>query len=624
VWLMSEPHGAFEFGYAPFTPEPLPYSPMRGFTYEQLWGHVARVALLAPALGLLTFGVARLAPRAPRLSLRQVTLAGAALSLAITAFVMLAVLRGRAIVDDELVYRMQATFLREGRLGGRALGFTPPEVFTIDTRAGYTGKYLPGEPLVQLLGVAFGMPPLLHLGLLGLTLAGWFQSVKLRAGARQAAFATLALGLSPMVMLTAATGFSETTSLCAAALLGLGLEWARGPKPLAGALVGAAALAFGLATRPQSLVPIGAVLGPALAWALVSRRAWGSLLAFTAVAALGIAAIGAYNAALSGSPLTLPWYLQCTIERYGFGPVWKYDSFVHTPWTALENLGVVLVRLNAWWLGFPCSLAVVALAVGLKVSARPFREWYAVALAIVAFEFLYYSPGDSDTGSLYHHELVLPGSLVAASVAEAAFARFPALTAWGLAVHFVLGTLGFVAEQTFRLERLVTTIHADADRALARVEAPAIVFHEGRGSERLIAGWVFESFPRRQRGKTDRIVTFPNVPPRFRAAVLREYPGRRCYYYRRNPHSAAPELSSCAAAQALMDRVPWEDDERALWIEPTAYQKTSYDPLHANAVRHRRDAQGLRVVTCCALRSMAAFGAPVLPAAFARCIEDGP
>ena len=624
AWLASERRGPSEFGYAPFTPEPLPYSPMRGFTYEQLSGHVARVLLLAPGLLLLTFGAARLVRRSPAFSLRTLTRRAAALSLAVTALVMLVVLRGRAIVDDELVYRMQATFLGAGRLGAKGLDFLPPDVFSIRTNAGYTGKYLPGEPLVQVLGTALGLPALLHLPLLGLTLAAWFQAVKLRAGARTASFATIALGLSPMVMLTAATGFSETTSLCAAAVLGLGLEWARGPRPLVGALVGAVALGFGLATRPQSLVPIGAVLGPALAWALFQRRAWSSLVAFAIVAALGLAGIGAYNAALSGSPLRLPWYLQCAIEHYGFGPVWKYDTFVHTPWTALENLGVVLVRLNAWWLGFPCSLGVLALAFVWKVPARPFRDWYGVALAIVAFEFFYYSPGDSDTGTLYHHELVLPGSLLAASVAEAAFTRLPALASVGLFVHFLGGTVEYVIEQSLRLDRLVTTIHADADQALARVEPPALLFHETRDSEHRPAGWVFDSFPRRYRGKSDPVVTFPNVPPVLRTSVLREYPGRRCYYYRRDPETEAAELHRCDGAQALMDRPPWEDDARPLWIRPTAYEKTNYDPLHANALRHARDATGKRVVTCCALRGVALSGAPVLKSAFARCVEDGP
>jgi hypothetical protein len=327
---------------------------------------------------------------------------------------------------------------------------------------------------------------------------------------------------------------------------------------------------------------------------------------------------------LSGSPTRVPWYLQCSIEHFGFGQVWKNDTFEHTPLTALENLGVVLVRLNAWWLGFPCSLAVIAAGAWLKVPLGRFREWWAVAAAIVLFEALYYSPGASDTGSLYHHELVLPGSLLAAAVVEAALARAPSLATTGLALHLVFGTGLFLGDETARLSRLVTAIHADSDAALAKMELPAVVFHETKGSEVLIHGWVFDSFPRRYRGLHDPVVTFPNVPEAARAGVLRAYPGRACYYYRRNPATSAAELRRCAEAGALMDRPYALDEERPLWIQPSAYKLTSYDPFHSNAARRVRDAQGLPIVSCCGLKGIAALGAKVKPAAFARCVTDGP
>jgi hypothetical protein len=618
-WLMAEPRGPFEFGYAPFGPEPLPYSPMRGFTYEQLWGHVARAALLGPGLLLLSAGLSRVRPWRYRVTTRRLALALVSVSLAITAVVMLGVLRGRAIADDELTYRMQATFFSEGRLGDATLGFMPPDFLTVGTERGYTGKYLPGEALVQVPGLLLGVPAFAHLVLLALTLFCWHRAVSLRADARFADIATAALAVSPMVTLTAATGLSETTSLCAVAVAALGLEWSRATRPYAGALLVALGVGFGLATRLQSLLPIGGILVPAAAWELVRRRRFGALgVLGTALAVCG-GGIGWYDHALSGSATTVPWYLQCAIEHYGFGPVWRYDLFTHTPWTALENLGVVLVRLNAWWLGLPLSLGVLGFALWQKIPERRLGVWYLVALAIVAFEFLYYSPGASDTGSLYHHELVLPGSLVAAGAVEALLLRFPAFGPSALAVHLGLGTLPFIGEQSLRLARLVSAIHDESDAALARVTPPAVVFHELRQSEYLMVGWLLDSFPRRNRGRSEPVVTFPNVPETLRARVLAEYPGRACWYYRRDPDTAAASIVPCAEATALMNR-PLDDDARPLWIEPTAYSVTGFDPRHSNALRHRRDAAGRRVVLCCALDEAEKLGAVVDPAERNRCL----
>lgn len=624
AYVASVPRGAWEFGYAPFSPEPLPYSPMRGFTYEQLWNHVARLVLLAPGLASLTFGVYRLRPVRFRPSARSVMFVAVAAGVGLTALVMLGVLRGRVIFDDELVYRMQGRFYSEGQLASRALSFAPSDMFTIRTRIGYTGKYLPGEGLVQVLGVLAGIPALLHLPLLGLTLAAWYRAVMLRAGPRFAALATTALAISPTVAFTSATGLSEPTSLCCVALAGLGLEWARTTRPLAGAATAALAVGFGLATRPQSLVPVAAVLAPVIAFHLFRRRAWVALGAFALLLAAGLATIGAYDALLSGTPFKLPWGLQCAIEHYGFGRVWKYDAYEHTPWTGIENVGVTLLRFNAWWLGLPCSLAVLALWLGLRLPERRFVVWYGVGLAVVAFEFAYYSTGASDTGPIYHYELVLPGSLVAAAVADALLARVPALAATAFAIHATLGTAVFDAEQAARVTRLVHAIHADSDAALARIHAPAILFHEVRGSERRAVGWVFDTFPERNRGHSDGVVTFPLVPAPFRAQIRAAYPGRECFYYRRDPETAAAELHRCEDARALMDRPFAADDRRDLWIEPTSYRLTPFNPFEANRKRRLFDKNGHGVVSCCALQELTQYGVKIRPEIANECVADGP
>ena len=622
AWLSSEPRGLFEFGYAPFGPYPLPYSPMRGFTYEQLWGHVARVLLLGPALLLLSVGWSRLGWAIPRFERRRVLFGASAVCLGATTWCMLAILRGRAIVDDELVYRMQATFLSEGHLAARLGEITPPDVFTVATRLGYTGKYLPGEPIVQIPGLGLGVPALMHVPLLALTLFAWRKALRLRLGAQTADHATIVLALSPTVIFTSATGLSEATSLCCVALAVLGYEWARAQRGLEGALLAALSIGFGMATRPQTMLPAGAVLAPAMAWVLVKGRAWQAIVVFglgLAVCALGV---GAYDLALGGSPLELPWFLQCGQEHYGFGRVWATEHFEHTPWTALENLGVVLVRMNAWWLGLPCSLAVLIVWFRLPVQYRTWHLSYGVGLAIVAFEFFYYSPGMSDTGSLYHYELVLPGSLVAARVYEYARANWSRFAAAAVALHLTLGTLTFDIEQGSRVHRLVEAIHADSDRALSQIHGPAILFHEGRGSESRPTGWIFDSFPARNRGQHDAVVTFPNLPAGLRAQVLAAYPGRSCWYYRRDPDTERAELRTCEAASKLMDRTFGADEGRPLWIRPTAYLRTDFDPFEAMRQGHLRDAQGERIPLCCALEQSKRLGVPLRESLFSRCIDD--
>jgi hypothetical protein len=327
---------------------------------------------------------------------------------------------------------------------------------------------------------------------------------------------------------------------------------------------------------------------------------------------------------LTGSPFTVPWYLQCAAERFGFGRVWLTDAYTHTPVTALENLAVVAVRWNAWWLGFPCSLAVFGIWWRFGRPLFSMGIWLWVGFAMLGFEFLYYSPGASDTGAIYHYELLLPSSLIAGNALKAALARFPALTAAVLVSHVALGTTSWFGEQTLRLARLLKAIHEDSDALLARVNTPAIVFYEMRGSETRPTGWLHDHFPKRFRGQQDPIVTFPILLPQLRERVHAAYPGRSCWYYRRNPQTEDAEIHRCEDVPELMARMFTPDDATALWIRPTAYNLTSYDPELANRQRRRLDATGQSMVRCCSIRDALKLGAPALSKARARCIEDGP
>ncbi|RYZ02903.1 MAG: hypothetical protein EOO73_29720 [Myxococcales bacterium] len=626
AWQWQEPHGAFEFAYAPFTPGPLPYSPMRGFTYEQLWGHVRRVLLLGPGLLLLFWGAKHyVSLPAPR-SWSRLARWAIALGVLITAALMLGVLRGRAIVDDELAYAMQAGFFRRGHVAGPELGVNPADTFTIPTRLGYSIKYLPGEPILQIPGIFLGIPAISHLVVVLVTLLAWRRALTLSSGPRLAALSTIALACSPMVHFTSATGLSHASCLMWVVLMGLGYELAAGERAWRGALLAGLSFGAGVLTRPQSMIPIGAVVGCALLVRLWRRRSYVGLGVLTVASAAGLLGLLAYNRLLTGSPLRLPWFLQCGAEHYGFGKVWVSSTFEHGVRTALENLLVVAVRCNAWLLGLPWSLAIVAAWVGLGRRAHGGGVWLGVGGAVLAFEFFYYSPGISDTGSIYHYELVLPFALMAGVVAERALERFPQSAPLAFVCALALGSASWIVEQGARLDRLITVIHRDSDRALAELRAPALVIYERRLSESIARGWVFDAFPKRFRDAEARVVTLPRIGADMVARASRVYPGRECWYFHYRPGTAQPELLRCEQASRWLERSFTDDDsgDRTPYMErSTAYLKTDYAPLPYLMKQRVLDGSGKPIQLCCHVRALEKLGVSPQLLRSRVCVETG-
>lgn len=546
------PRGAQEFAYFPFMSDPLPFAPMRGFTFEQLARHVLRTFVLGFSLACLVLGIGGVWRAGPprRSAFRSLLICVVGGSVVLTAVVMATVLEGRAIVDDELVYRQQAELLVDGRLTENSV---PPwgwEVFTIWTQNGATGKYLPGEPLVQTFGTLLNLPAFAHLLLAALALMVWYRVVQRDAGSEVALWATILIAVSPMFILTNALALSHTTTLTCLILAGLGYQWARDDRPLRGAILSGSALGFGLMVRPQVIVPFGMVLGLATLYGLVRRRRWTATVLLIASGSLWLVGIALYNRALSGNPLTLPWYLFKPVERFGFGHVGGVE-FVHTGWTALENLLVVLVQFNGWWLGWPLSLILIF---GWLVLGRPRKGawlWLAGSLALVLMNVPYYSTGISDTGPIYYFELLLPAAILGAHAITRAYGRWPAATSAFLVVHFALATTSFLAENIARLDRLVTTIHAPVEAILEKLEPPALLIHENHWTESTRAGWVW-SFPARFRHESDPIVTYPRGFARFLPALIKRYEYRECWYTRIDPITNDRQLYRCEDAMDLM------------------------------------------------------------------------
>ncbi len=570
------PRGPQEFAYFPFMTDPLPFAPMRGFTFEQLMRHAGRTFVLGPALLCLAIAAMAWKLKPPGERLRRTLMLGAVgFSLLLTAMVMARVLVGRAIVDDELTYRQQAELLGSGRLAETTV---PPwgwEVFTIwfqlpDGQFGATGKYLFGEPLIQVVGTWLGLPALLHLLLAPLALWAWYRVVEADAGRHVAFWATILIAVSPMFILTNALALSHTTTLTCLILAGLGLQWAGDRRPVAGALLCGSALGFGLTVRPQVVVPMGMVLGLAALYRLARRRHVAAVAALIASGSLWLILIALYNQHLSGSPFKLPWYLFLPVERFGFGNVGGVD-FIYTPWGAVENLAVTAVRFNGWWLGWPLSLGLVFVWLVLGRPRQGASLWLLGSGAIILLNVPYYSTGISDTGPIYYFELLLPAAILGGHAIVRGLERWPRAVTAILLVHFAFGTTSFLWENVTRLDRLVTAIHGQAEAVLEKLEPPALLIHENHWAKSVRFGWIW-SFPKRFRSDHDPIVTYPRGEARFLPDLLKRYKDRECWYYRIEPATdqaaARTGLRRCEDAMDLL--LEPQRPDAAIRVAPTA------------------------------------------------------
>lgn len=532
------------------------FNPIFGFTVEQLAVHVIGLLFAAPGLLLLSWGGARLIKSASEPSVRLLTRTMWVCVLAATGFVAwltFGFFRGNAIVDDELTYNMQAQLLSEGRLGEKGLPPIEREPFTIESKVGMTGKYLPGEPLLQIPGILVGYPAAVHVLLFFLTLVLLFMTVDRLADRRLACWSVILLAISPMSLFTSATGQSQITSLFSICLAGYGYALVAGPRALRGSILAAAAVGAGLWVRPQSAAPMGGAIMVMIVVSLLRRRRYGSVVAASLILLISVGGILFYNSVVTGDALVLPWCLYRPLEPYGFVEMGK--GWRHTPGMGLANLLSSIIRLNEWWLGWPCGFLLIVLWFRWgRPSGGALRIWAIGAAAIVAFQFGYYSPGVADTGPIYYFELLIPLSILGANAIRAGFLQSPRFITALLLVHLFLGATWFFYYQYGRIGRLLDAIHQDQERVLAEIPKPALLFYEDHCSESARAGWLLSGFGRRCRvGRCD-VITYPRPPEKELPMYRQRYPGRECWYYRLRPESGTPEILRCEDAGHLLKR----------------------------------------------------------------------
>jgi uncharacterized integral membrane protein len=562
---------------------------MRGFTYEQLARHGSRLVFLGPALIAVAYvAMQRVTLRAPSIAaLKRATLLVSALSVAFMLLVLVVVYGGRAFTDDELTYRFQAVQLLHGRLADPTIPKPPFQMdhFTVWTARGAAGKYLFGEPLVQMLGVLVGLPALLHVPMAAATLWLWYRIVAHDASERVACWATILLAVSPMFLLTTPLGLSQPSALFGLVVAGRGLQLARGDRPVRGAAIVGSALGFVLSVRPQTGVAMGGVLGVMTLLTLAKQRRWPAIVTLLATGGAWVAAIALYDRALTGHALTLPWSLYLPPERYGFVQVFEHlPSYRHTPWSALQNQLVVAVRFNGWWLGWPASLGLLVVWLRVGRPRQGASPWLLGGAATLVFLFAYHSTGVSDTGPIYHYELLLPACMLGAHAIDVGVERRPSLTLALVIAHLALGTTTFLGEHVARMRRMIAVTHAPFERLLEGLPPHSLLIVETARGESVARAWFDDGFPFRYRSDSDPVVTYPRVSPGFARKLRLRYADRRCFYYRLGGEPIQPQLFECKDAEPLLARPHRADDGGQIYTPSTAHQRGLFDPFAPGAL----------------------------------------
>ncbi|RDZ47400.1 hypothetical protein C5B91_06980 [Haloferax sp. Atlit-10N] len=291
--------------------------------------------------------------------------------------------------DDEGVYLTQAAMLLEGKLflyPGPLTEAVRPWFFVVQETPSAPGgvqlysKYSPAVPALFAVGLAVGLPNLV-LGAIAAMSAALVYALAADAFDRTTGVVAAGLlGLSPLFLLTSSTflAYAPTTMLN----LGFAVCYVRaarrdssGYAVVAGALVGAAFFA-----RPYTAVLFALPFIAHSLWALATARragtGWVVFRRYAAIALPGLAFVGltlAYNAVVTGDPLTFPYIAFAPRDGIGFGEraILGYEV-VYTPERGVETAIEALDLLVTQW-GPMGWLGSVAAVFGLGVTAH--RWW---------------------------------------------------------------------------------------------------------------------------------------------------------------------------------------------------------------------------------------------------------
>ncbi|MFL5806855.1 MAG: glycosyltransferase family 39 protein, partial [Roseiflexaceae bacterium] len=441
--------------------------------------------------------------------------------------------------------------------------------FVINTAEGKRfGKYPPGYPLLLALGAAVGRPWLINalaaaLGVLGTYLLGR-DLFDRDAGLLGAAL----VAISPMYLLLAGTLLAHSTSVATLMFFAWAFVRARRPAEPHGMRFGVAAgllLGWAAIIRPWTALAVALPFMLLGLWDVLRSR--GRALPLYIIMACAAALVCLiqlwFNLAATGSATTNTYRMWWNYDTVGFGPGHGRSEVGHTLSDGFRNLKLDLAEFPAALFGWPeprgFVLAGIPIALGLlwpalqrNGAAQPrapaasfvsgiYKEWALLlpAVALVVAQMAYWARGSSLYGPRYYAEAIPFLAIIAArgliKFAAGPWRRraiklaLPALVAWS--VVFTIESRTLKGRSLFDIDRHdINTIAAAAPRN-------ALVF---------VAGDYWTSYANLSwlnAPTLDSTIIFAkDRGPNLNDQVIRDYPGRTVYYYKRdrNPALSGP------------------------------------------------------------------------------------
>ncbi|HWZ90780.1 MAG TPA: glycosyltransferase family 39 protein, partial [Polyangiaceae bacterium] len=274
-------------------------------------------------------------------------------------------------------------------------------------------KYPPGQSLVLTPGELLGLPWLTEPCLAAALILATYYWVREAFGERQALLAAALLAASPFVWCTAGTRMPFAPTACfLVCALAFAARAERSGGSWAYAACGAALGMAGLIRPYDALLfalPMGTWLGLAAVRAR-NPRILGVVLGLAPAACVLLW----FNLRTMGTPFRMGyWHAKDFSIGFFTHPLPGFD-YIHTPFQAIGNLSVAVLRLDTWLLAWPCSLLLVAAGLALG----PKTIWDRRICVLLAVFTLGYSAiassGTWDVGPTYY--FVLAPLLIALAV----------------------------------------------------------------------------------------------------------------------------------------------------------------------------------------------------------------